>query len=228
MALTLFGPLVADVRGKVGNVYAASTHNRARWGTYTRPRNPSSPSQTAIRATLKTLAQRWGTVLNQTPQRDGWISRALVTNWTDIFGQTYHLTGLALYILVNQNLATIGEAVLDDAPGSLTCGSPGTATIAFNGGAHLYLDTGTHPAANEHAVIWAAPPCSPGVAYVGKKYRIMAHFAAAVAGPWDIITPYQNKYGILTSGRQVCALVNFIDDRYGWQGTPATASGIIP
>lgn len=171
---------------------------------------------------------RWGWVLNQTPQRDGWIALGLAHNWTDILGQTYHLTGIALYILVNQNLNLIGEPIMDDHPAALTCGSPNTASLAFNGGTDLLVDAGTEPVDHEHAVVSIPPLCSPGVSYVGLKYRFMKHFPAAAAGPWSVLTQFLNKYGALTSGAKVNAEVNFVDDRYGWKGTPAFATGIVP
>jgi hypothetical protein len=223
-----FGPLVADVRGKIGAVEFASNHYGTWIGRKGTPRNPGSATQAAMRATLKTLAWRWGWVLNQTPQRDGWTALGLATDWTDVFGQTYHLHGYALYVLVNQNLVRLGEAIMDDDPAVLSCGSPGGSTITFNGGAALLADSTIAPAANEHAVVWAAAPCSPGISVFGRKYRIIDVFGAAVAGPWDIKDKYETKFGLLPSGMMIPALVNFTSDLCGWQGTPAEATGIVP
>lgn len=228
MAKCQFGPLVADTRGKIGTVEFASNHYGPWIGRKAIPRNPHSSSQAAMRATLKTLAWRWGWVLNQTPQRDDWIALALATDWTDVFGQTYHLHGYALYVLVNQNLVRLGEAIMDNAPAALSCGSPGGATLAFNGGALLEADSTIAPATHEHAVVWAAAPCSPGITVFGRKYRIIDTFAAGLAGPWDIKSKYETKFGLLPSSFMIPALVNFTCDDCGWQGTPAEATGIVP
>lgn len=228
MAKCLFGVVVTDARGKLGGTCFQTGKFGAWLGPKSTPRNPATPAQITIRQLTKNLGVRWGYVLDQ-DQRDGWNALGLTTDRLDVFNNVIHITGFMMYMLVNQNLRSIGHPILDDNPADILCGSPGAVTVLIAGAPPTILvDVSVQPTGTEHALILAIRPRSPGLKYIGKQPLIVHHTGAAEAGPWDITTQYTNRFGTLYSGLDVTVVVNFIDATNGGKGTEATGSDIIP
>lgn len=118
MAKILLGAALGDARGSVG----AHTFTRGRNGAVLRqkvsPVQPRSSSVLTIRSQFSSLSKYWANSLTD-DQRAGWIALANVTNYTNVFGNTYHPTGLQLFQSCNRNMDVIGEAHIDDAPDNL-------------------------------------------------------------------------------------------------------------
>src|SRR5437867_2761155 len=114
MAKLLFTAVVADMRNKLnGTVFSKN-----RYGAYARtkvtPVNPQSTAQQNQRNTLSTNSAAWRGLTEA--QRQSWIDGAINFPTTDIFGNSKILSGQALYVKFNNNLASIGVAPIDTAP----------------------------------------------------------------------------------------------------------------
>ena len=130
MARITLGPNVTDIRGKFGSiVYSIWKTGRQ----YMRQaanviNNPHSTNQMAIRDRLTLLSKRWYDTLDDA-KRAGWNDWALTKPGmgngdggvlTVIKGNGGIMSGFNAYILANQWLNTIGQAIVDDAPLGLT------------------------------------------------------------------------------------------------------------
>lgn len=143
MAKILLGAAVGDARGSVG----AHTFSKGRNGAILRqkvsPVQPRSSSVLTIRAQFSELSKRWANVLTD-EQRLGWNALASTVNYTNVFGNTYHPTGLQLYQSCNRNLDVVGESHIDDAPDNLDV--TGLTTLTADGAAPsvITLTKATH------------------------------------------------------------------------------------
>ena len=77
----------ADARGKEGG----RVLSKNRGGNYTKrkttPSNPQSALQSAVRANLTAITQKWRTLTE--PQRTGWYNLADQLSTTNIFGNAF-------------------------------------------------------------------------------------------------------------------------------------------
>lgn len=229
MANIQFSALVNDARNKQGGTVFTKTRFGAMNRRKVSPIQPRTPDQTQVRALFTLLSKRWGSTLTSV-QRAGWIALAQSHPRTNIFGNTIILTGLQLYQSLNRNLQSIGVAIIDAPPASLSVGSPGTITLANAVGppTTLTVDAGTEPAVGEVPVVVAARALSPGRQFVGGLYRlILTTTAAGTAGPWDIKSAYTAKFGSQPIGVNVSVGVFYINNTTGAASQRATAQIIL-
>lgn len=115
MAKILFGPLIAEARGKQGG----SVFSRNSYGAYIRaktsPVQPRTTAQMAIRAGFTTVSQAWRDVLVAT-ERSAWDDYAKQTPLSDRFGNKILLTGATMFVRYNSTLVGILATVLKVAP----------------------------------------------------------------------------------------------------------------
>ena len=98
---------------------AGNTHARNRFGNYirarTKPINPNTARQIAVRATLAFLTTRWAEELTGVI-RYAWNQYAQNVAMKNKLGETVFLTGFNHYIRSNSILKTQGLALVDAAP----------------------------------------------------------------------------------------------------------------
>jgi hypothetical protein len=137
VALVKMGALAQDVRGSLNG----STFSRNRGGAYIRskvsPVQPVSEYSAAARAAFKSVSQRWATGLNAT-QRAGWTAFAAVHPFINVFGDSITLSGIAMYMAVNQRLLLVGSPIIDDSPSSFVVADLGAVTVAATIAAGLF------------------------------------------------------------------------------------------
>lgn len=115
MALIKYGGGIVQMSGSIaGNVYA-----RNRYGNYararTKPTNPNTGNQQAVRSALNDMATRWAQTLTAA-QRTAWNLYAASVNMTNKLGETINLSGFNHYIRSNVFLARNGLSLIDDGP----------------------------------------------------------------------------------------------------------------
>ncbi len=115
MALVKFGGGVIQMSGSVaGNTYA-----RNRYGNYararTKPVNPNTALQQAIRGAIAFLTDRWAQTLTAA-QRTAWGLYGDNVNMTNRLGEVIHLTGFNHYIRSNAIRKQVGIAIIDAGP----------------------------------------------------------------------------------------------------------------
>ena len=115
MALIKYGGGVVQMSGSI----AGQTHARNRYGNYvrarTKPINPRSARQVAVRAALAFLTARWGQTLTAV-QRAAWNLYGSSVSMTNKLSASIFLTGFNHYIRSNAWLAHLGAATIDDGP----------------------------------------------------------------------------------------------------------------
>ncbi|MDP2323895.1 MAG: hypothetical protein Q8N51_07685 [Gammaproteobacteria bacterium] len=115
MAKILFGPLVAEARGKEGGI----VFSRNRYGAYIRaktsPVQPRTPAQNAIRAAFTVISQSWRDLLVAT-ERAAWDDYAKQTPVSDRYGAKIDLTGNTMFLRYNAALVGILATPLKVAP----------------------------------------------------------------------------------------------------------------
>lgn len=119
MAIVKYGGGVAQMSGALaGNVYARnSTSNYVR--ILTKPINPNTDRQVAVRASLAFLTDRWATDLTQA-QRDAWDLYASNVSVKNRLGDDIYISGFNHYLRSNVILKVQAATVVDDGPTNFT------------------------------------------------------------------------------------------------------------
>ena len=115
MALVKYGGGIIQMSGSI----AGSTYARNRFGNYararTKPVNPRTPGQVAVRAAMSELTARWAQTLTA-GQRTAWNLYASSVSMKNKLGEAVYLTGFNHYIRSNSWLARIGSVIVDEGP----------------------------------------------------------------------------------------------------------------
>jgi len=115
MGLVRYGPAITQISGAIGGTVFA----RNRFGNCIRPRtkpvNPHSDRQEAIRAIVSFLAEYWHQDLNDV-QRGLWGVYAAAVAMKNRLGETIHLTGFNHFIRTNSARMNVALPVQDAAP----------------------------------------------------------------------------------------------------------------
>lgn len=118
MALIKFGGGIVDMRGSIaGNTFArnrAGAYARAR----TKPVNPNTALQQAVRNNLQALVNAWSEVLTDA-NRIAWAQYAAAVPMTNRLGEAMNLTGFNMFIRSNTALLQAGLAQVNDGPTTL-------------------------------------------------------------------------------------------------------------
>lgn len=115
MALVKFGGGITQMAGSIaGNVFA-----RNRYGNYvrsrTKPTNPNTARQQAVRASLAQLTVRWAQTVTAA-QRAAWDLYASNVIMTNRLGETTHLSGYNHYLRSNCAVLQAGGTIVDAGP----------------------------------------------------------------------------------------------------------------
>lgn len=115
MALVKYGAGIIQMSGSI----AGDVHARNRFGNYIRPRtkpiNPNTAHQQAVRAALSLLVERWAETLTGV-QRTAWNLYASSVAMTNRLGETVHLTGMNHYVRSNSFRARFSKTIVDAGP----------------------------------------------------------------------------------------------------------------
>ena len=106
-----YSDLVSGMSGKLNGSVSA----RGRFGDVVRnkvtPRNRKTSSQLQVRAGLSTFSKMWGSDLTDA-QRLGFIAWADVHKGSNIFGDSFVMTGLNVFVKMNQLRKLAGQTTL--------------------------------------------------------------------------------------------------------------------
>lgn len=191
----------SEIRGSVNGV----TYARNRYGLYVRskasPVQPRTPAQTARRAQLTVLSQRWRTL--DEPIRAEWRAFANELTRSDALGLTYRLSGLQAYLQINLWRALLSLAPQDNPPPQLDAPSPITISdVTFDPAAERLAVAFTPTPYAGAIAIWATAPFSRGIHFVApSRYRIVtivkpSAFGGTITSPQSFGDEYVQKFGI--------------------------------
>lgn len=227
MAKVLFTAAVADARGKLNGTVFSKNRGGAYIRTKVSPVNAQTPAQQGVRASLSNFAQAWrGLTANQ---RAGWNGAVENYKKTDIFGNSRNPSGFNLYVRLNQNLSTISQTPIDDAPLPSSVGSPGALTVtAAAGTPALSIAFANAPVpADTTMVIQGTAQVSQGKNFVKNLFRQFRLVVAAGTSPVNALAAYNTKFGTLVAGTKIGIRAYYISDLTGIAGIAETATVIV-
>ncbi len=194
MASIKFGNVVVDMRGKIsGNVYAKN-----KGGAYSRvrvvPTNPRTIYQSTVRAILTVLSQAWRGLT--AVQRESWNSAVGNFARTNRIGDKHNLSGNALYVSLNKNLADVGIAAIDTAPLPEAVETVDVLTaVADNSSQSVIITLGAAVPVNTSLKIFATSGLSPGISTPGTRLRQISSAQAGDAAALTLTADYLAKFG---------------------------------
>lgn len=214
-----FGALVVQGSGKLNGWVASHNRSGAYFRTKVTPVNPQSTAQLAVRNRLGTRSQAWRGLTD--PQRSAWNGAVSSFAKTDIFGDLRNPTGFNLYQALNNNLVTVGAAVitLPPIPSSVSVVTITSITPAAGTGLIPMVMSGAIPAGTAMKV-FATAPQSPGVSFVKSEYRLITTLPAATASPVALGASYSAKFGAWAVGQKLFFKLVFVNTATGQQALP--------
>jgi len=223
MAKIQYTAIVNDIAGSI----RGTTFSRNANGSYIKgksnPTNPKSPDQMAVRGQLASVSRAWKELTDG--QRKGFIDKA-ATEWTysDALGQSKQYTGFQLFMKLNQQLATIGQAIpaVVDAPSPVeipfvaptvleatlnAAGDALTLQMDFDGdvnemGTGIYFTSGTSHSKGR----------TDSVAFIRKK---VSSFDTTNSDSYEIGGSYAATFGLPTVGQKVAVNAWLVDPLTG-------------
>lgn len=227
------GTGAVDIRGKIGG----TVFSTGRGGAYIRNKvtgvDRKTPAQQVVKASLSFFAQAWRGLTQV--QIAGWNTAAANGfTYTNIFGQTKHVSGINLYCGLNSNLRLAGQSAISDAPIAapvanvfpLTVTMDVSASEVFVEGENVSGST-TVPAGTTW-VYMSTGPVSAGVSFVNSQLRVFATAAAATdTATNNLFTDYTDKFGALVAGQKVFFQCFAVNNTTGQAGIPQKASTIV-
>lgn len=211
----------SQASGSVGGL----TFSRGKGGNYTRaraiPTNRNSAGQIAQRAKFQFFTQAWSQL--SAAERNAWNSAANLPEWKvkNTLGDMISLSGKALYMKLNLNLAMIGTTVINTPPAFIS--KPAVTDLSLDITSESFevtfnADSDTY---NTY-LIWATPPMGMGVSYNANLFRFLK--AVTTTSPAECFTEYQALFGgTPVNYQQAFCRVYIMDNRYGIQGPWAEA-----
>lgn len=227
MALVKFGPMVAEVSGKIGGSVYARNRGGAYVRDWTKPLVSTSSYALAAKARLAAYAQAWQGLTDA--QRASWKAWAQSNPITNRLGEPRVLSGSQAYVQINGVLGAIGSSTISVPP-------TGTAPLAL---ATLVADadigagdfdltyTATPTAADDKLYIQACVVASAGIRYVTNLYRLIGVSAAAQASPFDVQSLFEARFGTPNVGDTVHFAVSVVDSVTGLLSQPIRDSVVV-
>jgi len=219
--------IIAEARGKCGG----AVFSRNTYGAYVRtkvtPTNPSTSNQQSVRSQLTEISQYWRQLTDA--QRSAWESLAKEVSRTNIFGDSVAYTAFNLFQVVNRNLQTIGEAIIDDAPSIEAIESVTSLTLtAAAGTPALSLAFVPSPVPTGFKmVIYATPQISAGISFVKSEYRKLKVVDAAGTSPSNLLSDYVAKFGALVAGKRIFVAAKLVSKTSGMASLQLQTSAVV-
>jgi hypothetical protein len=222
MALIQFSSIVSGARNSVGG----QTYSQNKGGAYVKskplPTQPRTAAQRQVRANFATNSKAWSGVLSDA-QRSAWTFFAQANPYTNIFGASKILSGIAMSMKLNQVLAQIGVAYLEDAPSDLsvpTLAEVTSLSSIWSTGTITTLSLATaaqSTVAGARYYVFATKPLAPGKTAGVSDFRYIGNYAAvAAATSVDILADYTNTFtDVAAAGTHVTVLVATVNHTTG-------------
>jgi hypothetical protein len=191
---------------------------------YVCPTDPHTPAQQRVREKFGRMSALWRTLTEK--QRAAWRSFALNHNSRARLGKSGLLTGLQLFVKINNNLAFLGlPPVLDPPPFPEFVDDPvGDLTITNCVGV-IALKLAILSAPPAYLLVSATAPGSVGASFPG-RFVFIGLLPESVGGISDITELYVAKYGIPPVGTRV--FVQTVQQVNGWQTLPQRVTAVVP
>ena len=222
------GMFMTDVVGKVGGQCVQRNHYGLFARNITIPTNPQTTPQQDRRAQLEFLTANWAALTEG--RREEW--RAETANYprTNRFGDTYYMTGQALYIGLNLNLWKIGEAFIGAPNTKVIPPDVGPFTVLAQFSTDIFeIQFDTAPDDPDTVfIVYATLGLSPGKKYISTLYRSIASEPADGSNPIDFYSEFIAYYGIEPDlDTKVFVKIVSVNNSCGCMGIPFYANALV-
>lgn len=223
----LFGSFIVDGRNKVnGHVLSKN-----RYGSYIRtkvtPVNPQTDAQQAARNNLATWSQNWRSLAES--DRQSWIDAAPNFPFTDIFGNIKFLSGQALYVKLNTNIANVSGTAIDTAPAPVGLPAIDSIALTASSGPSVLSLAYSIPDANADSVlvVEATPNVTPGKSFVKNLFRYTTQVLSTTASPLVMTTAWTALFGDTVAFQKVFIRARIVNKETGQSGIPLQTVAIV-
>lgn len=221
-----WGALMTDGRGKIGGQVASKNRGGAYMRNKVTPVNPATTSQTTARNRLSSISQSWRSLTEA--QRDAW--NGAVTNFskTDIFGDSKNPSGFTLYQRLNNNILTMGGAIITVPPTMEGTDQFSDLVLTYTSGTPSLSLAFTLVAGDDPGVkVFATAPQSAGVSFVKSEYRLINAAAEDLTSPYNALTAYNAVFGSVgAAGTKIFFKLVPCNATSGIEGTAVTVSKV--
>ena len=203
MALVKYGGGVVQMSGSI----AGNTFARNRYGNYvrsrTKPTNPNTAAQQAVRSSLAALTTRWSQTLTAA-QRTAWNLYGSSVSMTNKLGETMNLSGFNHYIRSNSYLARAAGTIVDAGPTTFEI-PEADPTLTVTGSEATQDLTTTY----DDGLAWATEAGGFLLCYQGTPQNAQRNF---FAGPWKYLDAQAGVDAAPPAGPLVSAAVSVITE----------------
>lgn len=217
--------LLAQASGSL----AGATFSRNKGGSYVRsrviPLNPNTPDQVTQRGHLSALATGWRNLTDE--QRATWIRNAPQFPYVDVLGDSRVLSGFQLYLKLNLNLITAGQATIDTCPipGSFD-DNPIVSVVADSSSGSMAITMTTAVSLDYVYIVKATPQVSVGINRPSKSsFRVVT--TQIGSDVIDVTDGYAAKYGTLVLGQAIFCNVEVMNVNTGQKISLGNIKGIV-
>jgi hypothetical protein len=233
MAELALSGLCSDMSGRLGNTIVYRHNGHLVQKIYTKPANPQTTYQAAVRANWSNLLSTWGSLSDES--RFSWHFAASQIFFTNRIGSKFHPSAQQLFMCCNQNLFSIGLSTITDFVSPIPIASL-IAPTAFMVSHPIFPHphqaavinfVGQTTALNLIYLIFASPGISAGISNGHKYLRLIGSIPAGTSGSFDFLSLYDARYpGIGFSGK-VFLRLKPIEINSGIAGQPLDFSCIV-
>lgn len=228
-----YSALVSATSGKLNGSVAASN----RGGAYLRNKgvvsNPQTVAQQANRSLFGSISSQFRALSSE--QVTAWNLAAQDFPIIDRFGDTRYLSGLALYVQLNKNLADIGLPPISVPPAKQAFPAIASASLTVNVNPNVATNFTAEVSAPGGgltpftAIFRFTPSVSPSVSYVKNRYRNMPIGlpSSATSASFESYDDYVAINGIPTAGQVVYGEIVLVSEVSGEKSAPFPVSAIV-
>lgn len=207
MALIKLGGGVTDIRGSIGGTVFSRNRFGAIARARTKPVDPSTSLQTAIRALMGQVRDAYFNTLTAA-QKDEWESYAANVEMQNRLGETVNLTGYNMYCRSNIPILQAGLDRVDDGPTNFTLAEQDgsvavTATAASNGVSVAFDDTLDWLDETGGALlVYESRPMSAGVNFFKGPFRYLGKVEGDDSTPPTTPAAFTSNYQLAVGQKQ--------------------------
>jgi hypothetical protein len=191
---------------------------------YVWPTDPRTLAQQGVRDKFGRMSALWRTLTEE--QRAAWRASALDHYSRARLGKSGPLTGLQLFVKINNSLAFLGlPPVMDPPTFPKFVDNPVGALTITNNGSVIALKLAILSAPPSYLLVSATAPGSVGASFPG-RFVFIGLLPVPVAGVSDITALYVARYGIPPVGTRI--FIQTTQQVNGWQSLPQRVTAVVP
>lgn len=201
MAIIQPSALITGIKGKLGGGIFQYNAGGNIVRTRTSHQNQKFPRWQLRKTQMTYLSQSWRALSDA--NRTAWEAMTVSYPTVDKWGNPRDPSGFELYIRLNYVLQAGGFTLLTVPIAPIALTAVNMTAPTFGGGATISANWDVEFDTDERLIIFAAPPCSPGVSHTSRAYRALFVMANDASKTKNINTLYVAQFGAIPVGSRV-------------------------